>query len=173
MKIYIEETNSSNIGGYKNTRNCEPIISQSMQRDKPIKGSYAKWHSRKTESAASSSFTSLLKSWNMTLEMLRELVYNWIIDHEGLEFAIDNDMLSAEELSDNESRIYEVVDELIPYIEKYCNDTKNDPRTFEDALHYYDDCKQKISSLTDEFEHIKEEQDSNWDNLVESIGEEI
>lgn len=174
MKIFVEDgaTNPSNIGSYKNTRNCEPVIPQSMQSEKPIRGSYSKWHRRKTESKVSNDFKSTLKLWNMSLDMLRDLIYNWILDEYDIEFAVDNDVLSVKELEDNESTIYEVVDNIIVYLESYYEDGEEDPRTFDEVIKRMPDCVDMLKKLQHSFDSLKQEQEKDWDELVESINEE-
>ena len=176
MKIVIEDgaTNPSSIGSYKNTKNCEPIISQSMRTDKIVKGSYTKWHKPKLESVSSFDFQQYLEDWHLDIDMLRELIYNWIIEKAQLELAVDNDFISAEELSDNTDLIYSVVDDsIIPQLESYFSKhSDEDPKEFDIVISQDKECKDVINKLRDDFDYLEPTQYGIWDDLLESINEE-
>lgn len=110
MKI-MEVTNSSNIGSYKNTPNCNPIHIN-HGRVKP--GSRASWK----EELLTENNQITLSDLGLSPSEMANVIYSELRNsYEGINNLVDSDKLSARELQHNEYTIKKrISDQIMPEV---------------------------------------------------------
>ena len=110
MKI-IEVTNSSNIGSYKNTPNCEPVH---INHGKVKPGSRASWK----EELLTENNQITLSDLGLSPSDMTDVIYTELRNsYEGINNLVDSDKLSAKELQHNEDMIKKrITSQIMPEV---------------------------------------------------------